>query len=401
MPVAALPDKRSSSEWLPALSAIVLVQTTCAYLTRIVPTLAPAITVSSGLSDPAIGYLSGLNMAGSIVFLVVGAPFIRRFGPLRTLLWLTGLGEMAFPQTRTLAIASFLVGVGYAPSAPAGNEVLHRFAPPAHRTLIFSIKQAGVPIGGVIAGLILPTILDRMGWTVAIGASAILVALTILVVQPMRAGTDVLRDPSISVAPGSLLHVNNLARPLAALTEDRALLRLALVGICLSAGQGVWLTFLVTMAVSALHFDLAAAGLLFAIMQATGIFGRVLLGWIADRLGSGRVTLAATILASALTSFILAFADPSWPLAALGLLAGVAGVTVTSWNGVQMAEIARLSPKGQIAEASAGATIVIFVGYVLSPVLFAALLSATGRWDIGFVAVALATLLGLLGLRRS
>jgi predicted MFS family arabinose efflux permease len=174
----------------------------------------------------------------------------------------------------------------------------------------------------------------------------------------------------------------------------------AFVGAAFAVGQGAWFTFLVTMGVSQLGLDLTTAGLLFAIMQATGVFGRMLLGWIADRLGSGRVTLQIVAITSALSSLALAVAAPDWPFVALCTLAAIAGVTVSSWNGVQLAETARLAPPGRMAEASAGATIVIFLGFILGPVIFSVMLTTTGRYDAAWVVIAAITVAALAGLRR-
>jgi MFS family permease len=394
----------SKPAWLPALLAIVTVQTACAFLTRLIPTLAPLLIAHGGFSEASIGYLSALNMLGSILFLVLGAPFIRRLGPLRSLqigllLGLAGLCVMAAPLFVATALASFLIGVAYAPSAPAGNEVLHRYAPPAHRTLIFSIKQAGVPIGGVLAGLALPPVAQAYGWQAALAFAALITAATIAAVQPMREATDAMRDSSVPIGPANILSMDNLKRPLTAVWANSALRSVALVGACFAVAQGVWLTFIVSMGVSSLGLDFATAGVTFAVMQATGVFGRVLLGWMADRLGSGRLTLRIVAVTSALSSLALAAAGPSWSHGVILALAGIAGVTVSSWNGVQMSEIAKLAPKGAIAEASAGATIVIFLGYVVGPVMMSWVLTATGRYDIGFALVAATTLLALLGLR--
>jgi MFS family permease len=396
----------SKPSWLSPLLAIVTVQTMCAFLTRLVPTLAPLLISRIGFSEASIGYFSASNMLGSIAFLVLGAPFIRRLGPLRSLqmgllLGIFGLFVMASPVFATTAIASFLIGVAYAPSAPAGNEVLHRYAPATHRTLIFSIKQAGVPVGGVLAGLALPPLTATFGWHVALAFAALLTAATILAVQPMREATDVLREASVSIAPASIVSLDNLRRPLNAVWSHSALRSVALVGACFAIAQGVWLTFLVSLGVSMLRLDFAAAGVAFAVMQATGVFGRVALGWLADRLGSARRTLQIVAVTSTLSSIALAVANASWSFEAILVLAGIAGVTVSSWNGVQMAEVAKLAPKGSIAEASAGATIIIFLGYVVGPLMMSWVLTATHRYDVGFLVVAATTLLALLGLRES
>jgi len=228
----------------------------------------------------------------------------------------------------------------------------------------------------------------------------VVIMATIAVVQPMRPATDIYRDPAVSVSPRSLVRIDNLTQPLTALAQDAELRRVALVGAIFAVGQGAWLTFLVTIGVGGLGLDHATAGLLFAIMQATGVIGRMLLGWIADRLGSGRVTLQIVAVTSALSTLALAVAAPEWHFGLLCALAGIAGVTVSSWNGVQIAEIARLAPQGKLAEASAGATIVIFIGYIAGPVIFSLVLTATGRYDAACVVIALITISALAILRR-
>jgi hypothetical protein len=77
---------------------------------------------------------------------------------------------------------------------------------------------------------------------------------------------------------GSFLGAQNLARPLRLLWSAPGIPRLALVGACFAIGQGCWFAFLVTYLVTELKLSLTAAGSTFALMQATGIFGRILLG---------------------------------------------------------------------------------------------------------------------------
>ena len=136
---------------------------------------------------------------------------------------------------------------------------------------------------------------------------------------------------------------------------------------------------------SGLGFSLTAAGLVFAIMMATGVAGRVLLGWVSDRLGSGLLTLKLVAAASAATSLALAATTPAAPFWAIALLAGIGGVTVSSWNGVQIAEVARLAPRHLVGETTAGSTILIFLGYIAGPSAFAAVAVATVAAPFGLV----------------
>ena len=193
------------------------------------------------------------------------------------------------------------------------------------------------------------------------------------------------------LTPGSFLRPENLARPIVSLASGPGLPRLAFVGACFAIGQGCWFAFLVTYLVADLGLSLTAAGLVFAVMMATGVLGRILLGFVSDRLGSGILTLKLVAATSALTSLALALTSPAWPFWAVALLAGVGGVTVSSWNGVQIAEIARLAPRHLVGETAAWSTILIFIGYIVGPSAFAGLVSATGRFDLAFTAVAVAT----------
>ena len=69
-------------------------------------------------------------------------------------------------------LASALIGFSNAAANPAGAEVLQRFTPDARRNLVFSIKQAGVPLGGVIAGLAIPPLIEAFGWRTALVIAA-------------------------------------------------------------------------------------------------------------------------------------------------------------------------------------------------------------------------------------
>ena len=65
-----------------------------------------------------------------------------------------------------------------------------------------------------------------------------------------------------------------------------------------------------------------------------------------------------------------------------------AGFVGASWNGIYMAEVARLSPPDRIAEATSSSTVVTFLGYVLGPSMFSLLVTLTGGWTLPFLFVA-------------
>ncbi len=75
-------------------------------------------------------------------------------------------------------------------------------------------------------------------------------------------------------------------------------------------------------------------------------------------------------------------------------------MTVSSWNGLQVAEIARHAPPHRLGEAASGATLLVFIGYVVGPAACATLVALTGRFEVAFLCAAVVTALALAGLMR-
>jgi MFS family permease len=73
------------------------------------------------------------------------------------------------------------------------------------------------------------------------------------------------------------------------------------------------------------------------------------------------------------------------PAAAIG---AATGFFAASWNGIYLAEIARLSPPERIAEATSSSTVVVFLGYVSGPSIFSFLVTWSGEYRLPFMVVA-------------
>jgi MFS family permease len=286
-----------------------------------------------------------------------------------------------------LLLAAFLIGVGDGPSPPAGSEILTRSTPRRHRSLIMSIKQSGVPLGGVIAGLLLPAVTVRAGWRMALLTAALLTLAAALTVQPWRKTLDAGRDSAKRLSLRAVFSHENLAAPFAVLQDIPGLLPLTVTGFSFACVQGCLLAFFVTQLTTELFFSLPAAGAAFAAMQVSGTFSRVIMGWLADRLG-GRRTLLLLSFASALMIAALSRISAGWPAGIVALLALVVGVTSISWNGVHLAEVARTAPAGRVGDATAGVVFFSFAAYAIAPVIFAVLVPRTGSYGTCFLGLA-------------
>lgn len=390
--------------WLAPLAAVLVAQIAVSFLSRLASTLAPALSARTGWSITDIGLLSSLIAIGSAVFMLVGLPLILRAGPVRSLqagLLVGALGAMlyAVPVAAGAVVGSLLIGLASGPQASAGSDVLKRYAPARIHNLVFSIKQAGVPLGGVLAGLLMPILADGLGLVATFLVCGALGIAALLAMQPLQRRLDAGRDRQQATHLRLLVSLDNLRRPLRALAADANLRRIALAGACLALGQSAWFIFLVTLLVAYRGMTLAAAGALFALMQVVSVFGRPLLGMLADRMDANRILQLACI-ASAVTTLALAFLNPQWPSWAVTVLVVAAGCTVSSWNGVQMAQMAHFARPGAVAESATGASLLIFLANMAGPVLFGVIAALGGDFRVGFGICAVCTVAALLPLSR-
>lgn len=394
---------KDSRLWFWALAAAVLMQTLTAFLTRIFPVIGPPLTDATGVPAEYIGYLAAVNSIGTMWYLVAAGDLLPRLGPLRalqlgTLIGLLGLIFALFGNWWSLVVASLLIGFGYGPSPTAGSEVLMRYAPARHRSFVFSVKQSGVPLGGAIAGILVPALLAVAGWRGACIASVLLVLAMIVLVEPLRSAIDQCRDRNRTFRLRDLFDPRMLRTPLHALSGDRALQLCTAASVCFAVAQGSLLAFFVTYAMVRIDLSLAVAGLAFSIMQLTGVGGRVMAGWAADRVHSPRGVLIALGVASSLIIGVVAALTPSWPAWAIQVVAAVAGVASTSWNGVFMAELSQLAPPGRVGEIAAAATFFTFIGYVVGPATIGWALTQKMSYSMAFAILALVPACGVVAL---
>jgi MFS family permease len=322
----------------------------------------------------------------------MGSPFIIRYGAIRVLQFclLLCAVSLALLTTASLAvtvICAIILGLGYGPTTPASSHILSAQTPPKFMPLVFSIKQTGVPLGGVLAGVVVPVVVLGYGWQGAAWAVAALCIVTAFVLQPLRASLDGERKPQQSLMVNPLQSIRMVWR-------HTGLRRLSLLSMAYSAVQMSLLSYLVTYLVEAIQRDLVTAGLVLAAAQVAGVGGRILWGAVAGLLLSSRLVLMGLGLLMAVASFVMALVAPDWSIVAILAVAVVYGATAVGWNGVMLAELSRLAPAGQAVSATGGSLFFTFGGVMVGPAVFGAWVTATGSYPSGFLILAG---LGLIG----
>lgn len=378
--------------WLSALSATLLVQVVSSFAAAAIPLMGPILTLRWGLAPQDIGYASAVVSAGICWFLACGGVMLGHFGPIRTLQFglvsvSVGLAILSQPVIWIGLVGALLVGLGLAPNTPAGSQILMRAAPPEHRTLVFSIKQAGVPLGGAFAGLAVAPLVLAFGFIGAVSAIVALVLLCTVSVQAFRQRLDAERGPQNLAWARLFLSPSSLARSARVLNSHPSLPMLTAMGVSFSITQACITAFTATYMVTQHGKSLAQAGFYMSALLAASTVARIFFGWLADRLGSGLLLLSVLALGAGGSILLLVWSAAASPWLVYGCMALV-GATSMGWNGVHMAELARASPAALIGEVTSGASLFGFVGSICGPLVFAVVASRTGGFTWPFVLVA-------------
>lgn len=380
-----------------AIAASVQVVTTAADVA--VPVLGPVITAAAGVPPSHVGYYSSAVAAGAVVFYLLGAGLTHRVGPIRCLQLGAALCALALMIILAgnwwLVLAAGLVlGLGFGTNAPASAALLHASAPPKRLTFALSIKQAGMPAGAILAGLLLPALAALWGWQAALIclAGACLFCLTAIQIFYRDAVSQTPSETASRTRP--LLDL----RSLLALAVRRDIRRLMIFGALLAIVQGSANAFLVTYLVTGLGQSLVIAGTLYALFQALGIPGRIASGWLADSTIGRPGMLAITAVGSAAAIALLSLLGPTSPLILVGLCVATLGLVIGNWNGILIAEVTSLAPDGQVPEANNVLSLGIFAGFILGPLLFSLVASSEAGFETALSLLAISALLSLLPL---
>ena len=367
------------------------------------PVFAIAAAQDYALPAREVGVFTALLFLGAMGSAVAGGAVVARFGAIRTsqaclVMCAAGVALTASGSAALGALGGLVAGIGYGPMTPASSHLLAKVTTARSRPFVFSLKQTSVPIGGALAGLIVPALVAAAGWRGAALGVAGLVLLVAGGLQIVRAELDA--DRRIDPLP----RPRALVAPLGAALREPALRELGLVSFVFSAMQLCLGTFLVTYLVEALGYGLAAAGVLLTVSQTAGIAGRVLWGALAGRVVAARPLLGWLGLGMAAAAAATGFFSPSWPELAVALVAAAFGATAVGWNGIYLAEIVRVTSPERSGSATGGVLFFTFAGMTAGPAFFGALAAATGSFRVAFWAVALMTVPAgaalLIGRRR-
>jgi MFS family permease len=354
------------------------------------PTVAaPLLLQELQLGPAAVGLFVALVYLGAMFATQIGAFVVHRWGPIRAsqlalLCSAAGLLLLATPLLVLAALGAVFIGLGYGPITPASSQMLSRTTDPRHYSLVFSIKQTGVPLGGVIAGLMVPPLVGLGGSAAALFGMAALCLLAALSAAPLAGELDRERDHD---APWPNLH--QVLAPTRFVAAHRVLRVIALCSLVFSIVQVSLTSYMVSFLTHDLQWTLVAAGAALAASQVAGVVARIVWGFVSDRWLGPRRMLLCLALGMAACGLLMPLLDSGSPATLVVALLCAFGATAVGWNGVYLATVASVAPAGQAGAATAGTLFFTFFGVVIGPPIFGAAGAALGALGAAFALLAL------------
>lgn len=349
-------------------------------------TLGPFLVRDLHIQPGLLGYLT-MSTFGLAAVLSLGAgPLVERLGSRR------GLGILFFsvalayvliitaPGFFGLAAAVAVCGIAQALSNPVTNLLIAQRVAPEKKAFAVGLKQSGVQVGALFAGLVLPGVAIHFGWRFALG-----------MMVPLALG---LAFTAPFIAPAK---AESKAKALTLPRPNVLLMHLMGVQLCAGVALSAFVTFLPIFATQQ-GMSPSQAGLMVAVFGALGIFSRVILTPLGARLRDESHLLLALLVLAAIAIGVTMQADSAshWKLwlGAVGI-----GLTAVATNAIAMGMLLRDPAFGTAATASGLLSAAFFGGFALGPPAYGAISNTgygfTGAWSALIAVLLLGCLMAL------
>ena len=332
------------------------------------PVVAPVIAEDLQVPGTLVGFFISTVYGVGIISALLSPRFIRRFGAVRVsqfvlIATLAMLLACSVGSVASVVIGAALLGLAYGATAPPSAHLLVPRTPLRVMNLVLSIRQIGVPLGGVLAGLIMVPMTLSLGWQTALLWQTVPVLAAVLLLECARRGWDTDRDPTRQILSKGLF------APVQILFDRPELRRLSFVSFMYSGLQLCFIAFLTVHLTSKTGFNLVQAGWALAVYQLAAVVSRPIWGWLADKWLSAKLLLAWQGFIMGGAAVLTGQFGLSWAPWVVLVLCAIAGATASGFTGLAYAEWARLGG-AQRTEATGLGSGLMFAGVLLLPSLF-------------------------------
>jgi MFS family permease len=347
------------------------------------PSLTGFIKTDLGISAAAAGLAVSSFTFGRIFGAYAAGEAADRVGERRVLIFgslatgaLVGLAAgLPLPALFALLV---LGGLASAASTPAGGRLVLVAFPREQRGLALGLRQAGIPIGGLIAAALLPWIAHAWGWRWSLALAGIVAAAAVLPL--VLAAVERIELP----------HVKEERHLAGNPARNRNVRLLTAWGCLVVSGQYALLAFLALDLHQSAGLALATGSLLVAVAQAAGIAGRVAWGAASDRaLSYGRKPLLLVLTVVGLIGTLALLATPrSAPVGVFVPVAALAGLALIGYQGLMVTMVAEAAGPLRAGAATGFSVTFVALSIAISPSFYGLVADLAGSYRAIWAALA-------------
>ncbi|MED1105092.1 MFS transporter [Bacillus paramycoides] len=273
-----------------------------------------------------------------------------------------------------LLFVLLLVGAFYSVSQPGGSKVIIKWFSKENRGLAMGIRQAGIPIGGMLAGVLIPFLTIKYNVAYAINIIAcicIIGGFLFFIFYKEPYVQEKVREECIKLS---------FWMQLKAVMCKKELYPIYITGICMISLQMVLVGHFIKFLVMEQSITPILAGKVFSIVFFSGMIGRVVLAAVSDLLYKGNRSTPLFIVVCISIGFILIFVISIHTIT-IGVLYGVSallGFFSIGWFSLFMVGVAESASEESVGMTVSFALTLNQIAIIVAPVLFGYIVDEKG-----------------------
>lgn len=273
-----------------------------------------------------------------------------------------------------LLFVLLLIGTFYSVSQPGGSKVILKWFPKEMRGLAMGIRQAGIPIGGALAGVTIPllTIKFSLSYTINVIATICIIGgLLFFIFYKESYVREHTSQENVSIS---------FWMQLKKVICKKELYPIFITGICMISLQMILVGHFIKFLVIEKSITPIVAGKVFSVMLFAGMIGRIILATISDTYykGDRRTPLLITVCISCCLILVVVMSINTMTLEVLFVMSGLLGFFAIGWFSLFMVEVAESASEESVGMTVGFALTLNQIAIIFMPALFGYIVDGKG-----------------------
>lgn len=273
-----------------------------------------------------------------------------------------------------LLFVLLLIGMFYSVSQPGGSKVILKWFRKENRGLAMGIRQAGIPIGGALAGVLIPFLTVQYNMTYAINSIACICIMGGVLFFVFY------KEPYVQEEARKGHNNISFWMELKVVICKKELYPIYITGICMISLQMVLVGHFMKFLAGEQSITSIVAGTVFSVMFFSGMIGRIALAAISDVLykGNRRIPLFIAVCASIGLILLLVMNIHIIMSGVLYSVSALLGFFSIGWFSLFIAEVAELASEESVGITVSVALTLNQIAIIVAPVLFGYIVDEKG-----------------------